>query len=189
MAACAALAVSVSKRDTITSGLIAPNFAASKARHSSGTVMLERRHTVRDRRHGGCRRSGQRRQHIDRQRHGRHSTSQRRQRHLPARRDRRPRTRRCQRLYGQGVGVRSGGNTSQYIDLTHITFNGNVHRSYSGTTTGGVLTVTSGATVVAKINMVGNYTTSSFKLGADRAATSRSPTRQAARRTRQAPAR
>jgi hypothetical protein len=30
-----------------------------------------------------------------------------------------------------------------------------------------VLTVTSGATVVAKIAMVGNYTTSSFKLGAD----------------------
>lgn len=39
--------------------------------------------------------------------------------------------------------------------------------SYSGNATSGVLTVTSGATVVAEINMVGNYTTSSFKLGAD----------------------
>jgi hypothetical protein len=42
-----------------------------------------------------------------------------------------------------------------------------VSRSYSGNTTSGVLTVTSGTTVVAKIAMVGNYTTSSFKLGAD----------------------
>ena len=64
-------------------------------------------------------------------------------------------------------GFGNGGNTSQSIDLTNIAFNGNVSRSYSGNTTSGVLTVTSGATVVAKINMVGNYTTSSFKLGAD----------------------
>jgi hypothetical protein len=68
---------------------------------------------------------------------------------------------------GKVSGFGSGGNTSQYIDLTHITFNGNVHRSYGGTATGGVLTVTSGTKVVAKINMVGKYTTSSFKLGAD----------------------
>ena len=68
---------------------------------------------------------------------------------------------------GKVSGFGNGGNTSQYIDLTNIAFNGNVSRSYSGNTTSGVLTVTSGATVVAKINMVGNYTTSSFKLGAD----------------------
>ncbi len=68
---------------------------------------------------------------------------------------------------GKVFGFGNGGNTSQYIDLTNIAFNGNVHRSYSGNTTGGVLTVTSGGTVVAKINMVGNYTTSSFVLGAD----------------------
>jgi hypothetical protein len=68
---------------------------------------------------------------------------------------------------GKVSGFGNGGNTSQYIDLTNIAFNGNVHRSYSGNTTSGVLTVTSGAAVVARINMVGNYTTSSFKLGAD----------------------
>ena len=68
---------------------------------------------------------------------------------------------------GKVSGFGNGGNTSQYIDLTNIAFNGNVSRSYSGNTTSGVLTVTSGATVVAKITMVGNYTTSSFKLGAD----------------------
>ena len=68
---------------------------------------------------------------------------------------------------GKVSGFGNGGNTSQYIDLTNIAFNGNVHRSYSGNTTSGVLTVTSGTTVVAKIAMVGNYTTSSFKLGAD----------------------
>jgi hypothetical protein len=68
---------------------------------------------------------------------------------------------------GKVSGFGNGGNTAQSIDLTNIAFNGNVHRSYSGTTTSGVLTVTSGTTVVAKINMVGNYTTSSFKLGAD----------------------
>jgi hypothetical protein len=45
--------------------------------------------------------------------------------------------------------------------------NGNVHRSYSGNTTSGVLTVTSGGTVVAKIATVGSYATASFKLGAD----------------------
>jgi fibronectin-binding autotransporter adhesin len=68
---------------------------------------------------------------------------------------------------GKVSGFGNGGNTSQYIDLANIAFNGNVSRSYSGNTTSGVLTVTSGATVVAKIAMVGNYTTSSFKLGAD----------------------
>ena len=68
---------------------------------------------------------------------------------------------------GKVSGFGNGGNTSQSIDLATIAFNGNVHRSYSGNTTSGVLTVTSGTTVVAKINMVGNYTTASFKLGAD----------------------
>jgi fibronectin-binding autotransporter adhesin len=68
---------------------------------------------------------------------------------------------------GKVSGFGNGGNTSQYIDLTNIAFNGNVSRSYSGNTTSGVLTVMSGGTVVAKINMVGNYTTSSFKLGMD----------------------
>jgi autotransporter passenger strand-loop-strand repeat protein len=68
---------------------------------------------------------------------------------------------------GKVSGFGKGGNTSEYIDLTNVASNGNVHRSYSGNTTSGVLTVTSGATVVAKIAMVGNYTTASFKLGAD----------------------
>ena len=70
---------------------------------------------------------------------------------------------------GKVSGLGSGGNTSQYIDLANIAFNGNVSRSYRANVfnTGGVLTVTSGGTVVAKITLVGHYTTANFKLGAD----------------------
>jgi hypothetical protein len=70
---------------------------------------------------------------------------------------------------GKVSGFGNGGNTSEYIDLANIAFNGNVSRSYRANVfnTSGVLTVTSGGTVVAKINMVGNYTASSFNLGAD----------------------
>ena len=68
---------------------------------------------------------------------------------------------------GKVSGFGDGGNTSQSIDLPAIAFNSNVHRSYSGNTTSGVLTVTSGTTTVAKINMIGNYTTANFNLSAD----------------------
>jgi hypothetical protein len=64
-------------------------------------------------------------------------------------------------------GFGAGINTSQSIHLITVPFNATVHRSYSGNTTSGVLTVTSGTTVVAKINMVGNYTTTNFQLSAD----------------------
>ena len=40
-------------------------------------------------------------------------------------------------------------------------------RSYSGTSTSGVLTVTSGGHAVANINMIGTYTSADFKLVAD----------------------
>jgi hypothetical protein len=51
------------------------------------------------------------------------------------------------------------------LDLTDIAFTG-ATVSYSGTTTSGVLTVKSGAET-AKINLTGNYTTSTFTLGKD----------------------
>jgi hypothetical protein len=58
-----------------------------------------------------------------------------------------------------------GQNTHQYIDLTTITSGANVRLSYSSNTAGsGVLTVTSGGSRVAEINMSGHYTTANFHL-------------------------
>lgn len=52
-----------------------------------------------------------------------------------------------------------GSNTAQYIDLTSVTYSGASALSYSfsGTTAGGELIVTSGGTVVAEIDLIGNY--------------------------------
>ena len=65
-----------------------------------------------------------------------------------------------------GFGGVHGSNTVQFIDLVSVTFTGVVSESYSPTTTSsGVLTVTSGGTAVAKINLLGTgYTTSGFHL-------------------------
>ena len=58
-----------------------------------------------------------------------------------------------------------GQNTAQFIDLTAVASGGGVSLSYtSKTSSSGVLTVSSGGTVVASINFSGSYTTSSFHL-------------------------
>jgi hypothetical protein len=61
-----------------------------------------------------------------------------------------------------GFGGGSHTNSSQFIDLTAVKFNSNVHSSFSG----GVLTITSGTKTVATINMSGSYVTSNFHLRA-----------------------
>jgi autotransporter passenger strand-loop-strand repeat protein len=64
-------------------------------------------------------------------------------------------------------GTISGFGTEhkQFIELTGVTSNSTVSLSYSSNSSSpGVLTVTSGGTVVASINVAGSYTTSSFHL-------------------------
>ena len=64
---------------------------------------------------------------------------------------------------GRVVGF--GKNTAQFIDLTAVASAGGVSLSYtSNTSSSGVLTVSSGGTVVASINFSGSYTTSSFHI-------------------------
>ena len=66
-----------------------------------------------------------------------------------------------------GFGGVSSTNTSQFMDLVSVTFvSGLMSDSYTAITSrSGVLTVTSGRTAVAKINLVGSgYTTSGFQL-------------------------
>jgi hypothetical protein len=61
----------------------------------------------------------------------------------------------------------SGTNSSQFMDLVSVTFvSGLMSDSYTAiTSSSGVLTVTSGGTAVAKINLVGSgYTTLGFQL-------------------------
>ncbi len=68
-----------------------------------------------------------------------------------------------------GFGGVGGSNSVQFIDLVSVTYSaGIVSESYSSSTSSsGVLTVTSGGTTVAKINLVGSgYTTASFQLNA-----------------------
>jgi len=70
-----------------------------------------------------------------------------------------------------GFGVSGGASHadhSQYVELTSVTFaSGQMGSSYSGTATSGVLTITSGGTVVAAINFVGAYTLSNFLVTSD----------------------
>jgi len=61
-----------------------------------------------------------------------------------------------------GFGGDSHTNGSQFIDLTTVKFNSNVHGSFSA----GVLTITSGTKTVATIDMSGSYVTSNFHLRA-----------------------
>ena len=70
-----------------------------------------------------------------------------------------------QHFTGTVSGFSKTGTTS--LDLRDITFtSGTTKESYSGTTTSGVLTVTSGSEV-AHITLEGNYTTSTFDLSSD----------------------
>ena len=66
-----------------------------------------------------------------------------------------------------GFGGSGHSNHNQFIDLTGVTFSsGVVSETYSGNTTSGVLTVTSGGTTVASIDLIGSYVTSDFHLAA-----------------------
>jgi hypothetical protein len=66
-----------------------------------------------------------------------------------------------------GFGGPGHTNPNQFIDLTGVTFSsGVVSETYSGNSTSGVLTVTSGSTTVASIDLVGSYVTSDFHLAA-----------------------
>ncbi len=61
-----------------------------------------------------------------------------------------------------GFGGSDHTNSSEFIKLTAVKFNSNVHSNFSGS----VLTITSGAKTVATINMSGSYVTSDFHLRA-----------------------
>ena len=64
-----------------------------------------------------------------------------------------------------------GANTTQFIDLSNVTYDAGVSCIYTPNATNptqkGVLTVTSGGQIVAKIHMVGDYNTADFTLTAD----------------------
>jgi hypothetical protein len=64
------------------------------------------------------------------------------------------------------VGTSAHGDHNEYIDLTAVTYTPAVNETYSGSTSSGVLTVTSGVTTVATISMTGSYFTSNFILSA-----------------------
>jgi hypothetical protein len=66
-----------------------------------------------------------------------------------------------------------GANTTQFIDLTNVTYDASVSCVYTPNSTNptqkGALTVTSGGQIVAKIHLLGDYTTANFTLTADSA--------------------
>jgi hypothetical protein len=64
-----------------------------------------------------------------------------------------------------GFGGSAHSNTSQYIELTGVTYStGEMSSSYSGNATSGVLTVSSGGATVASIDFVGSYTSTNFQI-------------------------
>jgi hypothetical protein len=65
---------------------------------------------------------------------------------------------------GTFAGHISGFGGFDLIDLVSTIANG---ESYSGTSSGGVLTLTDNGTAIAGLNMIGSFTTSSFSLGSD----------------------
>jgi autotransporter passenger strand-loop-strand repeat protein len=69
---------------------------------------------------------------------------------------------------GQIVGLTGNGNlsSSDVIDLKDIAF-ASATESYSGTATGGILTVSDGVGDSAHISLVGNYLNSTFTLSSD----------------------
>lgn len=68
-----------------------------------------------------------------------------------------------------GFGGTSHDNSGQFIDLVSVTSAAGVSASFKSAPshTSGVLTVTSGGTTVAQINLVGHYITSNFHIIAD----------------------
>jgi autotransporter passenger strand-loop-strand repeat protein len=69
---------------------------------------------------------------------------------------------------GEVIGLTGDGNvsSSDIIDLRDIAF-GSASESYSGTATGGTLTVSDALGDTAKISLVGNYLSSTFTLSSD----------------------
>ena len=62
-----------------------------------------------------------------------------------------------------GFGGVNHSNHKQFIDLTSVTFaSGQIHLSYTSAAGSGTLSVVSGAAVVARINMIGSYTSANF---------------------------
>jgi hypothetical protein len=74
-------------------------------------------------------------------------------------------------IYYTGKVSGFGANTTQFIDLTNVTYDASVSCIYTPNATNptekGVLTVTSGSQIVAKIHMLGDYNTANFTLTAD----------------------
>ena len=67
-----------------------------------------------------------------------------------------------------GFGGVSHSNHKQFIDLTSVDFaSGQIHLSYTSASGSGTLSVVSGATLVAQINMIGSYTSANFSAKAD----------------------
>jgi hypothetical protein len=67
-----------------------------------------------------------------------------------------------------GFGGASHANHKQFIDLTSVTFeSGSIHLHYSAGAGSGTLTVSSGTTEVAAINIIGTYTSANFSAGSD----------------------
>jgi hypothetical protein len=67
-----------------------------------------------------------------------------------------------------GFGGMNHGNHKQFIDLTSVSFvSGQIHLSYTSAAGSGTLSVVSGATLVAQISMIGNYTSANFSAKAD----------------------
>jgi hypothetical protein len=67
-----------------------------------------------------------------------------------------------------GFGGVNHTNHKQFIDLTSVTFaSGQIHLSYTSSAGSGTLFVSSGATLVAQVNMIGSYTSANFSARAD----------------------
>jgi hypothetical protein len=67
-----------------------------------------------------------------------------------------------------GFGGMNHTNHKQFIDLTSVSFSsGQIHLSYTSAAGSGTLSVVSGATLVAQINLLGSYTSANFSAKAD----------------------
>jgi hypothetical protein len=71
------------------------------------------------------------------------------------------------KISGFGSGTSAHTDSSEAIDLAAVTYSAGVMgSSYSGTTTSGVLKITSGGATVASLTFIGKYTSANFHLAA-----------------------
>ena len=66
-----------------------------------------------------------------------------------------------------GFGGANHTDTTEFIDLANVASNGDISLTFSGSLTEGILTVLSGGTAIANLDLVGNYTNAHFNLSAD----------------------